>query len=75
MDAHCKHISFEPGYFVLLSTKHLPLKLPESHKLKPLWVGPYLIVHACSNNAYELDLLATVKLYLVFNITLHKCYV
>ena len=41
IDEHCKHISFEPGDFVLLLTKHLPLKLPGFRKLKPLWVGPY----------------------------------
>ena len=71
-----KPISFEPGDFVLLLTKHLPLKLPGSHKLKPLWVGPYQIVHACGNNAYELELPATLaKLHLVFNITLLKHYV
>ena len=76
MNVHHKHISFEPGDFFLLSTKYLPLKLPGSCNLKPLWVGPYQIVNADDDNAYELDLPATLaKLHPVFNITLLKCYI
>ena len=73
---HCRHISFEPGDFVLLSTKHLSLKVPGSCNLKPLWVGPYKIVYTCGNNAYKLELPAMLaNLHLVFNITLLNCYV
>ena len=73
---HCKHISFYPGDFVLLSTKHLLFKLPISLKLEPLWVGPYKIVHACSDNGYELELPAMLaKLQPVLNTTLPKFYV
>ena len=76
MDAYHKLISFEPGDFILLLTKHPALKLPGSYKLKPLWVGPYQIVCACSNNAYKLELHATlVKLHPLFNFTLLKHYV
>ena len=35
--------------------KALPLKLPRSCKLKPLWVGLYRIVRASGDNAYELE--------------------
>ena len=65
MDAYCKCISFEPGDFILLSTKHLPLKLPGSCNLKPLWVDPYKILCACGDSAYELKLPAMLaKLHL-----------
>ena len=73
VDMHHKLISFELGDFVLLSTKHLLLKLPGSCKLKPLWVGLYQIVCACGDNAYKLELTATLaKLHPVFNVTLFK---
>ena len=76
MDLCHKHISFEPGDFILLLTKHLPLKLPGFHKLKPLWVSPYLIVYACGNYANKLEILAILaKLYPVFNVTLLKRFV
>ena len=76
MDVHCKHISFEPGDFVFLSTKHLPLEIPGPYKLKPLWVGPYKIVYTYGDNAYELELLTMLaKLLPVFNVTLLKLYV
>ena len=73
---HCKHIIFESGGFVLLLSKHLPLKLPGSHKPKPLWLGLYQIVYSCGDNAYELELPATLaKLHSVFNLTLFQRYV
>ena len=57
-------------------TKHLPLKLLRSCKLKPLWVGLYKIVYTYGDNAYKLELPALLaKLHLVFNITLLKRYI
>ena len=74
--AHCKYISFEPRDFVLLFKKHLPLMLPGSCKLKPLWVNPYQIVDACSDNVYELELPAMLaKFHPVFNATLLERYI
>ena len=68
-------ITFSPGDFVLLHTKNLPIKVPGSCKLKPLWVGPFQVVHAFGTNAYKLDLPATLKqLHPVFNVSILKRY-
>ena len=64
MDVYCNYISFEPGGFALLLTKHFPLKHPESSKLKPLWVGPYKIVYACGYYAYKLVYLLCILSYI-----------
>ena len=64
------------GKYVLLSTCNLPLRLPGSTKLKPLWVGPYQILETVGANAVKLALPpALVSLQPVFNIVLVKCYV
>ena len=47
--------------------------MPGSRKLKPLWVGPFRVVHAIGTNAYELDLPATLEwLHPVFNVSVLK---
>ena len=64
------------GEYVLLSTCNLPLRLPGSTKLKPLWVGPYQIVETVGANAVKLALPpALASLHPVFNIALVKRYV
>ena len=60
----------------MLSTRNLPLRLPGSTKLKPLWVGPYQIVETVGANAVKLALPpALASLHPVFNIALVKRYV
>ena len=60
----------------MLSTRNLPLRLPGSTKLKPLWVGPYQIVATVGANAVKLALPpALASLHPVFNIALVKFYV
>ena len=55
--------------------KNLPIKVPGLLKLKPLWVGPFWVVHAIGTNAYELDLPATLEqLHPVFNVSVLKWY-
>ena len=44
MDKHRSVEKFDVGDFVLLSTKNLPLRMPGSRKLKPLWIGPYKVL-------------------------------
>ena len=66
---------FAPGDFVLVHTKNLPIKVPGLRKLKPLWVGPFRVIHAIGTNAYELDLPATLeRLHPVFNVSVLKRY-
>ena len=75
MNPHRRAITFAPGDFVLLHMKNLPIKVPGSCKLKPLWVGPFRVVHAIGTNAYELDLPATLEqLHPVFNVSVLKRY-
>ena len=64
------------GEYVLLSTLSLPLRLPSSTKLKPLWVGPYQILETVGANAVKLALPPDLaSLHPVFNTTLVQCYV
>ena len=75
VNPHRRVITFAPGDFVLVHTKNLPIKVPGSRKLKPLWVGPFWVIHAIGTNAYELDLPATLEqLHPVFNISVLKRY-
>ena len=69
-------MTFAPGDSVLLATRNLPIKLPGSRKLKPLWVGPYPVVRRVGENAYELKLPdALASLHPVFNVSVLKGYV
>ena len=64
-----------PRDFILVHTKNLPIKVPGSCKLKPLWVGPFQLIHAIGTNAYALDLPATLEcLHPVFNVYILKQY-
>ena len=75
MNPHRRAITFAPGDFVLMHTKNLPIKVPGSHKLKPLWVSPFRVVRTIDTNAYELDLPATLdRLHPVFNVSVFKRY-
>ena len=75
MNPHRRAITFSSGEFVLLHAKNLPIKVPGSHKLKPLWVGPFRVVRAIGTNAYELDLPATLeRLHPLFNVSVLKHY-
>ena len=68
-------MTFAPGDSVLLATRNLPIKLPGSRKLKPLWVGPYPVVRRVGENAYELKLPdALASLHPVFNVSVLKGY-
>ena len=75
MNPHRYAITFASGNFVLVHTKNLPIKVPGSRKLKPVWVGPFRVVHAIGTNAYELDFPSTLEwLYPVFNVSVLKRY-
>ena len=51
-----RHLSFEEGDNVLLSTCHLALKGVVSRKLTPKFVGLYKVISKIGNTAYKLKL-------------------
>jgi len=56
---------------MLLSTKDLKYQIQEkrSEKLMERFVGPYQVKKIILTNAIELDLLSTVKIHLVVNVS------
>ena len=66
---------FAVGDYVLLHTRNLPLQIPGSAKLKPIWIGPYKVESVVGPNAYQLALPAAFKrLHSVFNVSVLKRY-
>ena len=66
---------FAVGDYVLLHTRNLPLRIPGSAKLKPIWIGPYKVESVVGPNAYQLALPAAFKrLNSVFNFSVLKRY-
>ena len=66
---------FAVGDYVLLHTRNLPLRIPGSAKLKPIWIGPYKVEAVVGPNAYQLALPAAFKqLHSVFNVSVLKRY-
>ena len=66
---------FAVGDYVQLHTRNLPLRIPGSAKLKPIWIGPYKVEAVVRPNAYQLALLTAFKqLHSVFNISVLKWY-
>ena len=58
-----------------MSSQNIPVKLNGSRKLKPLWLGPYIVDKAVGPNAYYLALPNSIsRLYNVFNVKLLKVY-
>jgi hypothetical protein len=72
-DSHKKAEVFNVGDLVLLSTKNLSLKVPGAKKLTPRFVGPYRIRRVVNENAYDLELPASMgNTHPVFHISLLK---
>ena len=68
-------MQFESGDYVLLHTRNLPLWIPGSKKLKPVWIGPYRVTEVVGPNAYRLALTDAFKcLHRVFNVSVLKKY-
>ena len=58
-----------------MSSKNIPVKLDGSQKLKPLKLGPYMVVKVVGPNAYCLTLPCSMsRLHNIFNVKLLKAY-
>lgn len=72
-DSGKKTKDFNVGDMVLLSTKYLTLKGPGVRKLSPRWVGPFKVERVVNENAYALELPASMgKMHNVFHVSLLK---
>lgn len=70
-----RDIQFEIGTEVMLSTKHINIKMKGTPKLLPRWVGPFKVVQKINPVAYKLDLPASLRIHPVFHASLLKAYV
>ena len=61
------------GDKVLLPMKHLQLK-DKPGKLCPIFVGPFRVIQEIRRNAAKLDLLASMSIHPVFNVSLLRKY-
>ena len=70
-------IEYKVEDLVLLSTKDLKWQMvrQSSEKLVEQFIGPYKIKAVISSNVVELELLATVRIHLVVNVSQIKWYV
>jgi len=62
---------YKVGNLVMLSTKDLKYQMvrKRTEKLTERFIGPYRIKKIVSSNAIELELLSTVKIHLVVNVS------
>ena len=69
-------VEFKVGNLVLLSTRELKwhMKGRRSEKLTEQFVGPYKVKSIISVNAVELQLLSTVHIHLVVNVSKLQLY-
>ena len=77
-DQKHRYVEFEIGDQVLLSSKNIlsPVdKLRPTLKLAPKFLGPFTIIDKISETAYKLDLPHTMKIHLVFHVSLLKKYI
>ncbi|KAJ9512244.1 hypothetical protein QJQ45_012797 [Haematococcus lacustris] len=74
-DKHRRHLEFNVGDKVLLSTATLTLKTPSnSAKLQPRYVGPFKVLTKISPVAYKLDLPTTMRITPTFHISKLRPY-
>jgi hypothetical protein len=73
-DTTRREAAFQVGEKVLLSTKHLSLKMRGTAKLLPKFVGPFPIVKKVNEVAFQLELPANMKAHNVFHVSLLKHY-
>ena len=71
---HRRDGQFSVGDLVMLSSTHVNLK-GTSRKLKPRWVGPFMVTKLVSDVSVKLDLPATIRLHPVVHVSQIKPYV
>jgi hypothetical protein len=74
-DTTKRHVEFNVGDLVLLSTKDVGLYCPGSPKLLPRFIGPFKVSHRVGDLAYRLELPNTMKIHNVFHVSKLKKYV
>jgi hypothetical protein len=73
-DRYRRDIEFAVGSEVLLSTKHINIKMKGTSKLLPRWVGPFKVEKQVNAVAYKLELPASLQIHPVFHTSLLKAY-
>ncbi len=73
-DRNKTDLQADVGSQVMLSTKHIKIKMKGVSKLLPRWIGPFKIIKKISVVAFKLDLPACLKIHPVFHASLLKPY-
>ena len=75
MNAHRRELEFNPGDLVLLSTKNLRQPGPGVRKLKPSYMGPFVVDSMVGRVAVKLNLPKDwTRIHNVFHVNLVKPY-
>ena len=67
-DQHQRAVNYAVGDKVLLSTADLSLPMYEN-KLKPRYIGPFVITTCVGPAAYRLDLPSNMRIHPVFHVS------
>lgn len=73
-DKHRRHVEFQLGDQVLLSTKNIKLKTPGTMKLMPKWIGPFPVTKCIGTTAVQLALPPKSRIHNTFHVSLVKHY-
>ena len=74
-DKHRRHVTYQPGDEVLLSTANLPMATSRvQRKLHPRFVGPFAVLEVLSDVAVRLAIPAAWKVHPVFHVSLLRLF-